>query len=404
MRAVPQALATAVYRLVASASARMLASSPMVESVLVHRSVATGEVSFGRSDIDLLAVIPQADSGDGEKLASLYQKVRRLRRFNPALNHIELHDPGGFRSCAETDTYWGSIERRSAMLLCGRPVVIPPLPVDPDHAVGNFGLWIEWFFSIAVQQRNRRDLRKTVLEIWNTYASASGLIPEPYLKRSEAETHLRTLEKDISVDRLAEQPDRATGYVFELAQRLHHRLLPPLGSLSGPVVFETVLPPRLRRRTFVVLPGPGSPLPPEAFVERAFLCTPEALDLFLHYTSAFLWWTLPPPLLDLGMKPPSIGEFLRSCRYYAQSRFLRHTGFLHQVPSIPLATAACIRHALDWLSRGQVPPPLPQQQIQEIAAAPPSCLDYYRTTYSRLCRKSQQLRQSLFTPSGAADA
>jgi len=64
---------------------------------------------------------------------------------------------------------------------------------------------------------------------------------------------------------------------------------------------------------------------------------------------------------------------------------------------------ACIRHALDRLSRGQVPPPLPQQQIQEIAAAPPSCLDYYRTAYPRVYRESQQLRQSLFAPSGAAD-
>jgi len=117
MRAAPQALATAVYRLVASASARMLASSPMVESVLVRRSVATGEVSFGRSDIDLLMVTAQAVSEDGEKLASLYEKVRRLRRFNPALNHIEPHDAPGFQSCAETDTYWGSILHQRLFLV-----------------------------------------------------------------------------------------------------------------------------------------------------------------------------------------------------------------------------------------------------------------------------------------------
>jgi predicted nucleotidyltransferase len=57
MSALSQELATAFYRQAARLSARMLASSPIVESVLVHRSVATGEVFFGRSDIDMLMVV-----------------------------------------------------------------------------------------------------------------------------------------------------------------------------------------------------------------------------------------------------------------------------------------------------------------------------------------------------------
>jgi hypothetical protein len=395
MGGVLQAVGTGIYREAARVAARILAGCGMVESVLVHRSVATGEVWFGRSDIDLLVVIGQAESEEGEKLAGLYERVGWLRRINPALNHIEVHDPGGMGSCAETDTYWGSIERRSALRLWGRPVAWPCLPVEREHAVGNFGLWVEWFFSIAVQQRSRRNLRKTVVEIWNTYATASGLIAEPYLRRSEAERHLRRVEKDLPVERLAQEPQRATGYVFELAERLHQKLLPRLGSLSRPMVFETALAPRLRRRTFVVVPRPGSPLPPEAFRERAFVCTPEVLDLFLHYTNAFLDWTLPPGLVEIGMKPPSLEEYLRSCRYYAQSRFLRHPGFLNQETTIPVAMVACLRHALEWLSRGQAPPPLAGQAVQEIAAAAPSCLEYYRTVYPRVRRENQELGQWL---------
>lgn len=391
----PQALATAIYRQVASVTARILAVSPIVESVLAHRSVATGEVSFGRSDIDLQIVVARADSEDGEKLASLYERVLLLRRFNPAVSHIAVHDPEGFRICAAMDTYWASMERRGALLLAGKPISVPPLPVERDHALGALGFWVEWFFSIAVQQRNRRNLRKMALEIWNTYATASGLIPEPFLRRSEAETHLRTTEKGIALDRLVGEPRCAAGFVFDLAERLHRRLLPALRSLSTPLVLEMETLPHWRRRTLVVLPKPGCPLPQEAFLERTFLCTPEALDLYMHYSNAFLCWTLPPQLLDIGMNPPRVDEFLRSCRYYAQSRFLRHPGFLDPLPSMPPAIMASLRHAVDWLSRGEVPPPLPRQQIQEIVARELSCPDYYRTVYPRLCQESQQIRHRL---------
>ncbi|MGD0013884.1 MAG: hypothetical protein ABSD56_05605 [Bryobacteraceae bacterium] len=394
-------LATAFYRQAARVSARMLASAPMVESVLLHRSVATGEVCFGRSDIDLLMVVDQEKAEDGASVASLYQTVRRARLFNPALNHIDVYAPSGIASHARMDTFWSSVERRALTLLRGKPVEIPFAPVHPDHALSKFLLWVEWFFAISVQTRDRRNLWKTSLESWNAYASAEGLIREPYLLRSEMEAQARRIEGNLITRRLGE-PSYATRFVFGLADRLHRSRLPALQTLAKPLVFEAIMAPLCLRRLFVVLPRADSPLPPETFVKGAFPCTPEILHLMLHAKNAFLYWVLPPELLGLGMRPPSVSGFLHSCRLYGHCRFLLHPGFADPKPPTQAARIALIRHAMDWASRGELPPAMPQEKIREMMAGAPPIADYYRAEYGRLRRDSRRLQESLLTLLGAA--
>ena len=53
----------ASYRAAATLIARYLARHEFVEGVYLHRSVATGEVSFGQSDIDLLLVLNSPEQG-----------------------------------------------------------------------------------------------------------------------------------------------------------------------------------------------------------------------------------------------------------------------------------------------------------------------------------------------------
>jgi hypothetical protein len=387
-------LATALYRTAARVSAGMLASSPAVESILLHRSAATGEVSFGRSDIDMVLIVAEREAENGASIASLCRTVCRTRLLNPALNHIEVYEPSGFASHALMDTFWGSLERRSQILLRGKPVDITFAPVDPDHALGRFLLWVEWFFANSVQRRNQRNIRKTALESWNAYATAEGLIREPYLLRSEMETQASRFERDLITSRLCD-PSYAVAFVFGLADRLHCSRLAPLRTLEKPLVFEAITAPLGLQRVFVVLPRPDSPLPPETFVPGAFPCTPEILHLFAHEKNAFLYWALPSELLDLGMRPPTVSAFLRSCRHYSHSRFLFCPGFADPRPSTEAARMAVIRHAVNWLSRGELPPAIPQEEIRQMMAAGQPIAAYYRTLYRELHSETRRLQESL---------
>lgn len=373
----------------------MLRSSRTVESVLLHRSVATGEVAFGRSDIDTLVVIRQEDALDGERLASLYRLVRRLRMANPAFNHVDVYEPDGIRRHAQTDTCLASTERRTCLLLAGKPVEFPANRVDPDHAIARFALWAEWFFAVAVQTKNRRNIHKTALEIWNAYAVAEGLIPEPLLRRSEMEAHLAATEGYAAIQGL-DEPAQAMSFVFDLAGRLHRSRLPALQELSEPLLFEAITAPLALRRFFVVLPRPDFPPPPEVFTRAGvFPCTPQLLHLHMHYKSAFLHWALPTSLCGLGMKAPDSGQFLRHCRAFNDDRFLRHPGFAVRSHPGPAAATACVRHAVPFAAQGQSPPPLSQEKMQSLLTGIPSIEDYYRSVYPAVRREVQSLREVL---------
>ena len=383
------------YRIAAYLTAQTLGTSPAVESVLVHRSVSTGEVVFGRSDIDLMLVIRRAAVFDGQQMASLWRLVRRARRFNPALSHIDVLEPDGIERLARADTCLASTERHSLRRLCGKPATFPELPVEPSHALARFVLWAEWYFAIALQTKNRRNIRKIALEMWNTYAVAEGLLAEPLLRRDEMESHLCATE-GAAAARYLDDPARGAAFTFDLARRLHRSRLPELGQLPAPLVFETTTAPLGLRRVFAVVPRADSRLPPEVFARPGvFPCIPEVLHLHLHYRNAYLAWAMPAQLLDLGMKLPGPSRYLATSRNFNDDRFLRVPGFASAHSPGPAAMLSCLRYALPFLQRGEVPPPFTAQEMQSLASGVPSIDDYYRLQYPALRREIDSLREGL---------
>lgn len=383
------------YWIAARASAAVLSSSSAVESVLVHRSVTTGEVVFGRSDIDLVLVLNAQAAGDGPQLASLYRLVRLVRRLNPALSHIDVYEPGGMARHARDDSCLASIERRSLRLLRGKPASFPDVPLQRDHAVARFVLWAEWFFAIALQARNGRNIRKIALEMWNAYAVAEGLIPEPLLRRDEMQRHVIGIEGPAAAQHLHE-PSSAFAFVYSLAGRLHRSRLPELRRLADPLVFDAVTAPIGLRRAFVVLPGPESPLPGIVFARPGvFPCTPELLDLHMNTRNAYLNWSMPSRLLDLGMTRPDAAHYLTHSLRFNDDRFLRVPGFASPHNPGPAVIARCIRHALPYLQRGEAPPPMAQEEVLAFATGIPSIEDYYRNEYDGHRREVLALRAAL---------
>jgi hypothetical protein len=384
-------IACAIYRSAARLSACLLGGPGIVESLYVHRSVATGEVSFARSDIDLMMIVrqPRGDFADGPELASLCGRLRRIQRLNPALSHVEVHDPEGIRRWFELDTYRASEERRSAILLRGMPVAFPNRLVRRDDAIRRVGIWADDFFSTAIRERNRRNLRKIALEIWCAYATATGHLNEPCLTRSEIAERCAGSEDAVLLDSVLRDPFRAPSAVFRLAKRLHDNLLPRLGRLSRPLVMAVLAPPRYRKRLFVILPREDSPLPREAFQQGSFVLTPELFNLCLRYMNPFLYWVCPPDLIRLGISPPTTQMFVRACLFYGRNHTLRNPGFMYKRASPPVVFGEVARHVLPHLEAGLVPPPLDRNLIGELVSAPPSWADYYTRVFPSAYRESE---------------
>ena len=64
-------------------------------------------------------------------------------------------------------------------LLAGKQVSTPIADVRRDDAIRWVVFWCDRFFPLAVQQRNRRNLRKIAIEVWKSWAVAQGIVAEP---------------------------------------------------------------------------------------------------------------------------------------------------------------------------------------------------------------------------------
>ncbi len=235
-----QSLTNSVYRGVAKVTGRVLGSFPLVESVYVHRSVAAGEISFGKCDIDLVLVVrqPARDAADGPGLALLYEKVRRLRRFNPAVAHMAVQDPNGIRDAVESDTYLGSLDRRLARVLYGKPVCFPEMAVRKEDALRRFVFWQDSLLATAIRHGDARNLRKIAADMWNAHAVASGTLAVPFTTRREAESHWRKHDDARSSEVARDDPGRSPFHAFRLASLVHDGQWHPLRPLQDPLVFR----------------------------------------------------------------------------------------------------------------------------------------------------------------------
>jgi hypothetical protein len=375
-------LAKGIYLAATYGSAWILALSGKLQTILAHRSVGTGEIYFGRSDIDLALVL--APDMEGKDLERLYQFCRLLRALNPASGHINVHHPGGIEACAALDTMWASMERQSFRHLWGEPLSLEVSAVKPIDALRQFLVWIDVFFPAAVQRRDARNCLKHALECWNFYAVAQGLLPQPFATRRQMREHLEACQ---SLPADLDTPSGTARFILGLANMLHQTRMSALPKLREPLIFEATAAPHGFKRTYVILPTPEAPLPKEAFFPGSFLATPELLDLYLQFKNGFFSWLTPP---ELKLKPPTVCGFLRDLRHYCNPYFLHFPGFTEtNTTSIdPRAKFTYLSHAFDWLCRDKLPPPVtvlePHVLLNDVSA-------YYRLGYDALRQQNDAL-------------
>lgn len=386
-------LARAFYRLVAWLTAQLLGLTGGFQSILVHRSVATGELRFGESDIDLLLVLKE-EALEGPRLERLQRQTQMLKALNPALHHLKLFRPGGIPHFARLDSAWGEFERRSSWGVYGRPVELPPAPLNSEHSIRRFLIGWELHLSRLLRDGSPRNKRKVALDCWHLFAQAQGLLTAPLLTRQEAWEHLAGSEGAPPSEQLHTRSGSAR-FTLELAGRLHDRRLPALKRLSEPMTLELIVPPFCVPRTFLVLPSAEAPLPPVLPESGLFLATPELLNLFINFRNGFLHGMLPKGLTDLGFQAPCPQRFLRENRYLCGHHFLFHPGFAEKNIPHPKARLHCLRHALSHLREGRLPPPLDQGELRGLSRTVEEVRDYYLYEYPELAIQSDALETEM---------
>lgn len=386
-----QEFSNGVYRAVARVAGAALGSFEFVESVFVRRSVATGEVSLGRSDIDLTIVIrsPFATREEASSILALCRSYRLLGTCIPVVGEAFVYTPDELQRSYRLDPYRASIDRRSAILVYGKPVEIPGVPVGVEDAALRLVFWFRNYVPQALQQANVRNMRKFAIEMWNAWTTAAGSIAEPYLTRRETEAAWRAAENDQFPNQ--ENVPALFAACCGIAARVHEMLLPPLDRLRRPVFLKG------QRYNYLVVPEPTEQLPAEARFPNTVTCTVEVLDLLVHNLSAFLWDDLPPEVEDLGIRPPSYREYVRSCRFGSDSHCPRSPGFLNEREAAVRRALMLqmIRNAMEYLQRREAPPPQRNTRRGGRWDRVPSYSEYYREWYPVLYTECEEIRRAL---------
>lgn len=381
--------ATLLYRVAAWLSAQWLGASGHLQSVAAHRSVATGEVRLARSDIDLVLVLGP-DPQPGPALARLHQWLAVLRRFNPALVHLEVYPPSGLQEFAQEDSVWAQMEQRSLLPLWGPRPSLPDLPLQPLHATRRLLLWWEILFCPCLFGRRRKlHLKKACLECWNFFALGRGLTARPQVRRDEMERELRRHGRHPRGD-LASL-STAVPFFLGMVQELHQCLRPSLPTLPETLLVTALTAPHCSPTRLWIVPHPQSAIPKE-MQAGDLIATPELLDLMVHTKNAFFSWCLPP---ELGIVSPDAASYRRDAHYLCSAHFLLFPGFVQPAGLHPAVRLDIARLALHSLRQGQTPPPLGQADLSGLRRNFPDPPAYYRHEYEALERQRVALRQEL---------
>lgn len=372
-----------VYLHVARVCAQILGRSDDVRSIFVRRSLAAGEVFPPFSDIDLSIILNSPLTGDGEslRLARLFDTFRRLRMAMPILGEIEVLTAEEFAWWGRVEPYRHSLSARVGILVYGEPLEVEDCPVSRHAAVRRFIFWFEHFISQAIRTSNKRNLRKFALEFWNARACATGRIELPFISRRESESDWRAASGDDAFPNdLGRTVLASAGACFDQAKKLHEEVMAPLLPLSSPLVYEERLWPVGDRQCFIVLPHCGCELPPEAARKDSMICTPEVLDLYIHFCNPFKYWTLPDELRDLGMVEPSLESYTEGCRYSLEPHRSREPGFSCRDVKV-LARYWTMNQVAAQLKAGSHPHPpgLAELQLRRDSEISPQA--YFREAY-----------------------
>jgi predicted nucleotidyltransferase len=360
-----------VYRRIAAGAGRWLGGLDGVETVFVRRSVASGEATFPRSDIDITVVVHDPTP---HVVAAVADRVVALRRVLPVLGEAILHDAEDLVRWTHLDTYRGSIDRRAALPVHGPAPAIPRVSVSVRDALWRLAFWLDTFLPRALARGNRVNLRKFALEAVGAHAVAVGELGEPPLTRAQALTlpAARLLPEDHA------RPEDWLRAFFDVLGDAHNAARPAVEPLR-PGEHSMTWPDSGRPARLVALDSPGARPPATAGSPDALIVTAEALDLLVSCVNPALWWALPDPLRTSVARPEA--DALRHLALVESSLWRLCAPGLHGCRADEPArhVALAVDLAEGAAARPGWTPPEPASEL-----IPASKRDYYVRVYPRL--------------------
>ena len=342
-------LDAALYRGVAALAARALGGAGDVRGVYTRRSLACGEVTLGRSDIDLTLMVGPAPgpAAEGAALARLAARFAALRRVVPIVGTCEIGTRAELEDWYRAPWSPASLCRDRGWLRLAGERFVPPAPASGEVGRTSHLRWLLWAWESLPRFLRAGDARTSanlLLDMVNAAYLYTGRLDAPTTRaalvaRWEADggahARLRGRLAPILRGRRGTPEPALCRTIYAAALRLSDELAaavtPLIGGRVGAAELVTAVPFSFASRRYLLV-DPAD----EAAVARALdvmandpraLATSErALRLYWHHRNPWEYFARGAAAARASVARPPDAAMRAAVRYHLHRLVPRRLG------------------------------------------------------------------------------
>jgi predicted nucleotidyltransferase len=324
-------LETQIYRFLAKVVAKRLYKFDAVLGVYGKRSLASGEIVFGRSDIDLTILIADFDREKEEAsfLCHLCDTYSRTKKLLPMLGECNIFNGFDIRAWYLLNTY-ESFTDRNWIRLYGEDINPFRVKMNKEDVIFKF-IWWTLFLFVSYRKRTIKGCFNVLMELANGYYTYIGAFDEPKLKREHVLGHLIAADPSCEELRRLQRafysgfPGKNYGHlnkwIYQECLSLCDKLYDHVPKkLEGEVRYSQISsssPPEFFPVTYIIIKSAtGEEIEDglEAMErdQQAVLITDKWLNLYLYYYNPWEYYTMMRTNGPFGLPEPP-AEAMREC-------------------------------------------------------------------------------------------
>ena len=340
---------TKIYKFFAKIAAKRLSRLDGVLGVYGRTSLASGEIVFGKSDIDLAILIEDFDRGKEEAnfIHHLCDTYLHIRKILPMIGECDIFNHFDIQAWNCFNTYaW--FADRNWIRLYGEKINPLQIRMNKEDAIFKFIWWIFNFLFKQYRKKRTRSCFNILLELANSYYTYIGTFDKPKLKREHVlnylmETNpwckeLRVLQRTFYRGLRGGNYNRLNRWIYQECLRLCDKLYDRVSrKLEGEVKFSDQLsfsPDGLFHSKYIVVKSlDGKEIKNGLdFMEKnqgARLITDKLLNLYLYYCNPWEYYTIVRTNGPFGLLEPPAEAVQGSILRQANKMLLRYVGFIN---------------------------------------------------------------------------
>lgn len=345
-----RATGTKIYKFLAERVAKRLSKFDAVLGIYGRRSLASGEIVFGKSDIDLTILIDyfREERREAVFLCDLCDTYSRIKKLLPILGECNIFNDFDIRVWYSLKTYEWLVDR-NWIRLYGKEIDLPEIKINKDDILFKFLWWVFESLFVSYKKKRVRSCFNILLELSNGYFTYTGAFDKPKLKREHVLEYLietNPICKELRI--LQHPPYKSLGsenyrhldrWIYQESLKLCDKLYDQVpkkleGEVKCSQIFSHSPPDFLHTKYIIIKALTGKEIENGLNVmennQEAVVITDKLLNLYLYYYNPWEYYAMMRTSGPFGLSEPPAEAMRRYVIRQANKSSARYIGLINK--------------------------------------------------------------------------